>query len=324
MIAIIGILVALLLPAVQAAREAARRMQCSNNLKQIGLAMQNYHDTYPQNSFPPGLLCAGNNNRGWAWGSYVLTFCEEENLAVELGIGKTTVASAHNRGSNTSLNFYLCPSDANMELNNRRTRENAGSREAATSNYVGNAGRQRLRHSGVNATSTSPNTHCNKDDNGTNEAKLMEWHSGVLFARSHVGIQDILDGTANTLLVGERDTKDRHHGDHEAAIWVGLRANLMNGLNDNRKHYNLYTITNTGQGGTNPTSQITRLINDVGTNQNTSGTNSDRGDSWSSQHPGGAQFVLCDGSVQFLMETIDTNVYEWLSDRKDGQALGEF
>jgi len=92
-IAIIGILVGLLLPAVQAAREAARRTQCTNNLKQIGLAMHNHHDTYPSGRFPPG---GGNDTRpfgenasviwGSSWTVYILPFMELDNIVAVHGL----------------------------------------------------------------------------------------------------------------------------------------------------------------------------------------------------------------------------------------------
>ena len=87
-IAIIGILVALLLPAVQAAREAARRMSCSNNLKQLGLSLHNYHDTYK--TFPPGGTSVGGRSLGhWgmSWYAFILPFIEQQNLADQLYIG---------------------------------------------------------------------------------------------------------------------------------------------------------------------------------------------------------------------------------------------
>ena len=127
-IAIIAVLIALLLPAVQAAREAARRAQCVNNLKQIGLALHNYHDQ--NNSFPPGgvqLFLPGNNSDsvGWnglsntlSWRALILPQLEQSPLfnAINLSVTPAGGATAGNPGAGytiwtTAINSFLCPSD---------------------------------------------------------------------------------------------------------------------------------------------------------------------------------------------------------------------
>ena len=97
-IAIIGILVALLLPAIQAAREAARRTQCVNNLKQIGLGLQNYHDTYK--TFPPGILYwqpGGGANQMWGWSALILPQVEQTQLHDQMGVTTRTLRQLLNR-----------------------------------------------------------------------------------------------------------------------------------------------------------------------------------------------------------------------------------
>ena len=134
-IAIIGILVGLLLPAVQAAREAARRMQCSNNLKQMGLAMQTYHDTHK--TFPSGytvdLIAPAQigttsmmslvNQSHWSWGAFILPFIEQSNLYNNLGVGSRTLHSNLTNAAGLaaladSAATFVCPSDPGPALNN--------------------------------------------------------------------------------------------------------------------------------------------------------------------------------------------------------------
>lgn len=129
-IAIIGILVGLLLPAVQAAREAARRMQCSNNLKQLGLAVQNYHDVYK--SLPSGFITnypAGALNTAammsvtqrthWSWGAFVLPYIEQTALYNTLNPGQTSMdgllaTPGGLAALTTSLPSFQCPSDTSQ------------------------------------------------------------------------------------------------------------------------------------------------------------------------------------------------------------------
>lgn len=114
-IAIIGVLVSLLLPAVQSAREAARRTQCSNNLRQIALGVHNYHDAngrFPINYLPVSPV-NWNDNSGfqhWSWMSRVLPFIEQQNLYVNLRVGENTLRQSQ-QWIATQIPTFLCPSD---------------------------------------------------------------------------------------------------------------------------------------------------------------------------------------------------------------------
>ena len=115
-IAIIAVLIALLLPAVQAAREAARRSQCINNLKQMGLALHNYHDA--MSVFPPGYIAAspyidGETDvaPGWSWASMILPQLDQSPLFSSINFWLPVAAPANTTGAQTSLNVFICPSD---------------------------------------------------------------------------------------------------------------------------------------------------------------------------------------------------------------------
>jgi prepilin-type N-terminal cleavage/methylation domain-containing protein/prepilin-type processing-associated H-X9-DG protein len=180
-IAIIAILIGLLLPAVQKVREAAARSQCQNNLKQIGLAMQNYHDVYK--FLPPGWATSPNGSvapsPGWSWGVIILPYLEQANLYTTLNPDLATPGAP--KASNTTINgqtpyqlalpVYLCPSDPGTTLN-----PNTILQSYALSNYVCN--RMVLGPGGLDGSSK----------------------------QSNMKLVSIMDGTSNTFLVGERDT----------------------------------------------------------------------------------------------------------------------
>jgi len=164
-IAIIGVLVALLLPAVQAAREAARRSSCNNNLKQIGLALHNYHDTYLK--MPPGFIQAGGRKHGWA--VHILPFIEQENLYTAINPNAQALNNAVNQGG-AVIDSYVCPSSVLPSHD---------SNGYSKSNYLGNQG-----HSNA----------ANNSDRG-----------GIFTGNSKIRFRDITDGTSNTILVAEAE-----------------------------------------------------------------------------------------------------------------------
>jgi len=322
-IAIIGVLVGLLLPAVQQARESARRSSCSNNLKQIGLALHNYHSALKH--FPPGIQCGAtqNNGGGWAWGSFILPYMEEVSLADTLNVGnaRTTTASALVAGR-TKISAHRCPSDIGPDENSQRGRYMGPNNNwrVATSNYVGNAGTIKIRNSFSGAAAGS--SHCIHDDNQANLEAYNNWYNGVLFPRIKLKMHMITDGTSTTLLVGERDYESSNHGNHEAGNWLGSNAAAYH----TEPHaYNWVTFFDEA----NSNLQINDY--DAANPENmpdcwpNTGCGSAYGataaDSWSSGHPGGAQFVLCDGSTQMITETISDTVLADLCNRKDGDVV---
>lgn len=191
-IAIIGVLVALLLPAVQAAREAARRTQCKNNLKQLGLAMHNYHDTF--RVLPPGYVSNNPgvpNNSSWCrtggvqgapWAVLILPFLEQGALHAKFDFNVPFQDTSNQMGPPNNavvvpLEAYHCPSDVRLTANPIYT------------SYVG--------VQGGGAAPDCGNTSCS----AANERTM--YVSGLLFAGSKIGFQHILDGASNVFLLGE-------------------------------------------------------------------------------------------------------------------------
>lgn len=322
-IAIIGVLVGLLLPAVQAARESARLSSCSNNLKQIGLAMIAHHDA--KRSFPSGFVVTGtalplSSSASWpysnlwdnlrfsdkapAWGSFVLPYLEQQEIYDQLvftgtsSYGSQTVQSkapayVHKR----ALPCYSCPSDV---LPKRRNNWSWLQDEFGPSNYVGNYGRTfETRGQGTGATNAS----------------------GIFFVNSTVSIKQITDGTSKTFMVGEIGTEQRHYDYYGtnwndldgqgAGTWAGLPQWVkMDGmvLRDVHASHPLNVLL--------PTATIN--------NGNPSGEGDQ--DGFGSRHRGGANFVFCDGAVRFINQEIDSSssplgTYQMLGDKADGGTI---
>ncbi len=206
-IAIIGVLVSLLLPAVQAAREAARRTSCFNNLKQVGLALHHYHDSL--RTLPTGWIgldpATGRplpeGEPGWAWASMLLPYLEQSNIqdsVINFGLPISDPAHAAARG--TRLPIYQCPSDPGDDFFDLPDESDPSTvlLRLPTSNYVGSFGTQEVH----DCEGLPPGSICRGD--------------GVFFHLSRVNFADIHDGLSNTLLVGERSTK------YGYSTWLGV------------------------------------------------------------------------------------------------------
>lgn len=350
-IAIIGVLVALLLPAVQQAREAARRTQCKNCLKQIGLALHNYHDTH--NTFPMGFMAtlpvvnAGGGASTsteislWSWGAYILPFIDQAPLYNALNIGPLSLAQDLTTTTGLSnlqnpLAIYRCASDAGPTLNNFDDTVASGSSSNAYNAYVTPDGTTKVAIALSNyimvagpSDSTSPMV-C---------PTMYGAPVGMGFINSKVRIGDVPDGTSNTLFVGERcwAYKGRVIGAGNA---LGFSAATdAAGSNIRTAALAALGIGYDGINALNPAALIhaRRAFN--------------------SNHVGGAHFVLGDGSVRFVSENIDyakntvsltpgspapagscttggvvsqalnlivTSTYARLLTRNDGQVVGDF
>lgn len=186
--AIISLLASLLLPAVQKSRSAARRTQCRNHLRQIGLALHNFHETYEV--FPPGTVEAGprgtaSSDPAWGWAVAILPYLKQARLHRQLSPHQRTLGQilASQPGLVcVTLPVFICPEDSAPILNSRRMFDTL---EVAHSNYVASA---------PNANVCDP----------ANPGPFGFINRGVLTGDSHIGLRDISDGTAYTFLAGER------------------------------------------------------------------------------------------------------------------------
>jgi prepilin-type N-terminal cleavage/methylation domain-containing protein/prepilin-type processing-associated H-X9-DG protein len=281
-IAIIAILIALLLPAVQQAREAARRTQCRNNLKQIGLALHNYHDT--SRMFPPGWIgvnLAGQpyveGPSGWGWAAMLLPAIDQGPLYNSMNFLAPIDAPSNDVARNAVLAAYRCPSDPSPEYWD--IMEEGGSDVLArlpSANYVGSFGTDELE----DCEGLPPGVAC--------------MGNGVFFHNSSVRLRDLIDGSSNTLLVGERLTDQRKTPPWHST-WVGVIAE-----------------------GEEAFARV------LGSADHTPNDPSSHLEDFSSWHSGGAHFLFGDGRVRFISENISLQVYRSLATRAGGEPVGEF
>lgn len=298
-IAIIGVLVALLLPAVQAAREAARRMQCQNNLKQFGLAFQNHHDTLkhlPTNGW--GYMYVGDPDLGFGidqvggWTFNILPYCEQKAIHdIALGkVGQPKFADL-SRMVGTPIKFFICPSRRSPGLY-PITSTSATNFDLVTMgakiDYAVCAGDQEVLQGAGVPTPAVPAT----------------WtYTGICYVRSTVRLAEVIDGTSNTLMVGEKQMS------------VNLYRNGLDG-GDNE---NLYVGWDNDHTRTT-NNRTTGANNQIRFPPRVDGRD-DRILVFGSAHPGGFNGLLCDGSVRVISYQIDVNNYMRLGNRGDGQSL---
>ena len=315
-IAIIAILIALLLPAVQQAREAARRSTCKNNLKQIGLALHNYHDTH--RCFPPGWIKGGGEysdrgdgsshngaDGGYGWAVFILPFVDETAVYNNLGLDShvdlvmpiaSQTGTTKQQAASTILDTYFCPSDASPDRS-LIYQDTAGS-GYPKSNYVA--------VQGANEDGTTNTIWAGAVRDGLTGSNI----TGIFGENSRCRMRDIVDGTSNTLMVGERDMTD-----NDGAVWIGP-------VNDNSTN-----AVSSGRAVVGVCDPIAKL--------NSATVSTSAPNAFSSLHEGGAHFVLADGSVRFISENIDVGgsnpqspttfgLYVKLARKADRQVVGEF
>ncbi len=325
-IAIIAILIGLLLPAVQKVREAAARMKCQNNLKQIGLAMQGYHGA--NSTFPAG--ATGTWTYGWA--AIIMPYVEQSNAFNLLDPKATTYVpnpqALQNRDlfNNMVVPIYVCPSSPMPSM--MVPEDAATSVQILTGNYVGIMGA-----STSSANFTDPTGGKRVADYTGNGAPIFchrggfAASNGVLYPGSKVRFADITDGSSNTIMVGEQSdwgTTPGYAGCQAASNQLDIRM---------AKRAGIWTGASTGVpaiegSGLTESASIVTIRWPIGTKNRQSASDGIGRYGWNtpiqSAHTGGASILRCDGSVAFLTNSMSFDTLKWLSIKDDGQVIDNY
>lgn len=312
-IAIIAILIALLLPAVQQAREAARRSQCKNNLKQIGIALHNYHETH--NAFPPGSITltdngvaypairwldwseAGNPSgqglHGTSWILQTLPFMEQANLYKQWNFSTNVMGNIN--VANFDISTLYCPTRRSTVREEDITIMLPGFTKGGT-DYGGCSG------SGNNWGDGAP------EHETLGPGSSGEWHGyfsrsrrtrGIFGHASRTRFRDIKDGTSTTIMTGEMQRL------HSSGVRFSHDGWAVAGV---ATLFDTDDASNGAESGTG----------------NNGGINGNHYEGPGSDHVGGAHFGMADGSARFISENISTVIYRRLGSANGGQVIGEF
>jgi prepilin-type N-terminal cleavage/methylation domain-containing protein/prepilin-type processing-associated H-X9-DG protein len=335
-IAIIGVLIGLLLPAVQKVREAAARAQCVNNLKQIGIALHNYHDTYSK--FPPGYIDGQTNPNdtpdldmgpGWGWAALLLPFVEQQNLFNQINFSQGITNGNNATIAQMPLKIYQCPSDGYQQpvilYDSTFTNPIA---TVAHGNYVAACGWEECF---MNAGGNPQPTYLNNDDPNDSPITAGDPTDGILgmgvsctFGAAGVGlfyrnstnrIANVTDGLSNTVIVGERCAA------HSPTTWAGA----VTGARCPAWMCTTPWTTPYTPPSQAPVDPVNGSAYDnadfdealcLAHGNYTHKPNSDNPifdpDTFWSMHIGGANFLFGDGSVHFLTSGIDPTTYQYL------------
>ena len=300
-IAVIAVLIALLLPAVQSAREAARRAQCTNNLKQIGLGMHNYESAFA--CFPPGYMTRPGGGGvhgqpdattldagpGWAYGAAVLAHIEQAPLYQALNVSLPCGAAENSTGARASLATFLCPSVSEPSRTfDVKDQPGAVLARFSRSHYVLNAG--------------------NDEPWGYQVQDHRPVADGPFYRNSLTTIAGVSDGLSNTLFMGE------HSPILSDKTWVGVvpgavvcpTPRFALSLCD---YAATLVLTHTG-----PAAGEGGIIHPPNARSN-------HVCQMYSEHPGGANVLMGDGSVRFIKETINQRAWAAIATCRGGEVV---
>ncbi len=302
-IAIIGILIGMLLPAVQQVREAARRSECLNNIAQLGLAAHNYE--FSNERFPEGVVDSGkgpilSTPSGQHISLFVqlLPFLEQRGMADRFDVKAGTYAPVNGPVRELNLPMLICPSQGSKECL-------LATNFAAAGGGIGGADSPTMDDSMANGFSMTDPAGQGTDtvaissyagcQHGS-ETPIDSDNNGLFFLNSRIGFEDIYDGSSNTVLFGEYISDENWN-----LGWAsGTRATLRN--MSTIEDFN--SVFSTIQTGVAPKPDF------VG--------------GFSSPHPGTSSFCMADGSVRSLSLTLDPKICENIGNREDGEMMGDW
>jgi len=306
-IAIIGILVGMLLPAIQQVRETARRVECANRFRQTSLALHNYESAFK--SLPAGMFftttafpssCGPVDApffNGWGWGAKVLPYIEQNNLASSIEFRNDNYFDNDNwQATSTLVETFLCPTNPTagklLECCSGKSNGGTATEDRAPTNIAGVHGSNSLFCGGVRG---------NPEGNG------------ILFNYHETRFRDITDGQSNTMVLGEVTEVPGSHPSQGPALFGNFWSN--------------WAVQSTVEGINGPGSMpggrdiVVDPIDGFGENRHNEFW---RESGFSSWHPGGANFSFADGSVHFLSEFVDQLILDNLATRAGGEVEHDF
>ena len=336
-IAIIGILIGMLLPAVQQVREAARRITCGNNIRQIALACHNYESAFMH--FPPGCNWNTNSNdeqrnnafhsggQRIAWSGFILPFIEQNNLHTQFETSTSewstewwTALFNGDLVASEVIPGFLCPSDVGGDTNPTLT-PTASPTAVGKSNYIAPAGAGNIGSGDpVEIRGEMDHFNASLDVNGSNSNITTQlW--GVFGKNSQTSIGAIADGTSNTILIGERATRGYVESGRATpqdgnlgAVWAGI-------TNQNDQYPRNVEAGN--RGVSKDWTVFGHMFSESASNWSINGFDTPRGVA-SSFHSGGANVALGDGSTRFASDNLNVAILADLVRMADGNVVSGF